>query len=68
MEHNPKDREYYCEKCKTFVILRAMNPLCVICSRTLYVASRSLIDGSRITGNDELVKSDFRPTSGARKS
>ena len=52
---NLKENEYYCEKCKGYIILRAVNPSCPTCGRTLYVALRSLLDGSRITGNDELA-------------
>lgn len=66
--YNLRETEYYCEKEKKFFILRAVNPVCPDCGQQLYVALRSLLDGSRITGNDELVKPDYRATSGTRKS
>ena len=67
MEYNPKDDEYYCAKCKVFVTLCAINPNCVVCGRTLIVALRSLMDGSRITGNDELAVSIIKPARGTGK-
>jgi ribosomal protein S27AE len=66
-QFNLKEREYYCEKEKKFFILRAINPSCPDCGRTLVVALRSLLDDSRITGNDELAATDYRATSRIRK-
>jgi len=68
MEYNLKEDEYYCSHCKEFVVLKAINPTCIVCNRTLYVALRSLMDGSRITGNDELAERNSRPAPGTRKS
>lgn len=63
---NPKETEYYCQVCKYFAVMTAINPKCEICNAELVVALRSIIDGSRITGNDELATADFRPTPGVR--
>jgi len=68
MEYNPREKEYYCQKCKTYVTLIGVNPSCEKCGETLIVVLTSLLDGSRITGNDELVKSDFGATCRTRKS
>jgi hypothetical protein len=67
VEHNPKLTEYYCQHCKIYITLRAMNPTCE-CGHTLVVALRSLLDGSRITGNNELAVSAIRTTSRTGKS
>lgn len=62
MDYNLKEKEYYCEKEKKFLILQAINPVCPDCGTQLVVALRSLIDGSRITGNDELAARNNGPT------
>lgn len=65
---NPKEKEYYCENEKKFFTLVDVNPSCPDCGRTLIVALRSLLDGSRITGNDELASRDYRAAFRIRKS
>ena len=65
---NPHSDEYYCEKCKKFIILTEVNPACPDCGQTMVVALRSILDGSRITGNDELAQRISRTTRGTGKS
>jgi DNA-directed RNA polymerase subunit RPC12/RpoP len=67
-ELNLKDTEYYCQKCKTYVTLRTPNPKCETCGEILVVALRSLLDNSRITGNDELADRAYEPTRRTGKS
>jgi DNA-directed RNA polymerase subunit RPC12/RpoP len=68
MEYNLKETEYYCSKCKQYFILMSLSPSCPNCGSVLYVALRSILDGTRITGNDELANTDFRAASRVRKS
>lgn len=68
MDYNLREKEYYCQRCKTYVVLAEVNPTCSECGETLIVVLTSLLDGSRITGNDELVKIDFGATCRIRKS
>lgn len=64
----PIDDEYYCQKDKIFVMSNGVNPACPTCGQTMVVALRSIMDGSRITGNDELAKRTSGTTRGTGKS
>lgn len=67
MNYNLKEKEYYCQHCKTYVILTAINPSCEKCGQSMVVVLRSILDGSRITGNDELANIDFGTARRIRK-
>ncbi len=53
--HNIKPREVWCPKCKKTIVSDEPQPTCEDCfGQTMYTVVYSLIDGKRITGNDEL--------------
>ncbi len=53
-EDNIKPRELYCPECKIYSISDIAFPTCHQCGTNLITVTFSLIDGKRITGNDEI--------------
>lgn len=53
---NHKTREVYCGHCKYYIITKDIPAICEVCSSPMITVIYSIIDGSRITGNNELVK------------
>lgn len=52
---NVKPREVWCLNCKKTVISNEVSPICEDCfGKPMITVVYSLIDGSRITGKDEL--------------
>src|SRR5215510_12779901 len=64
--HSPM-REVWCPRCKTYGMTDLVAPECGACGATCITVLYSIMDGTRLTGNDELAQRDMRPTQGARK-
>jgi hypothetical protein len=61
-EDNMKNREVYCRTCKTFQYSRYAHPTCQECGNYMITVIYSLIDGKRLTGNDELASGNNKTT------
>lgn len=55
-------REVYCMTCKDTFISNLPAPKCELCGNDLIVVIKSMLTGKRLTGENELVNGNSRPT------
>lgn len=48
-EHNMKEREVFCPKCKQYTRTNQPNPKCLTCGYKLFTVLYSLLTGERLT-------------------